>query len=123
MFIERQAKKAARRGDCDILIDTRIAAALDSGEQLDELDFKAAALSRDQVLRMLDVLGLHPSSWSSGGSAEHAVLDGLVQNLIAERNSARAEKNFDRADQIRDQLAELGIELSDGSSGTHWSLS
>jgi len=37
---ERQAKKAARRGDCDILIDTRIAAALDSGEQLDELDFK-----------------------------------------------------------------------------------
>ena len=98
-------------------------AVTDGNTQLDELDFKAAAMSRDQVLRMLDVLGLHPSSWSSGSGSEHAVLDGLVQNLIAERNSARAEKNFDRADQIRDQLAELGIELSDGSSGTHWSLS
>jgi len=91
--------------------------------QLDELDFRAASTSRDQVLRMLDVLGLHPSAWASVASSEHAILDGLVENLISERNQARAEKNFDRADQIRDQLAELGIELSDGSTGTHWSLS
>jgi cysteinyl-tRNA synthetase len=46
----------------------------------------------------------------------------LIQTLIAERNKAREDKNYQRADQIRDQLIEIGIELSDSTSGTHWSL-
>jgi dTDP-4-dehydrorhamnose reductase len=37
---ERQAKKAARRGGCDVIIDTRIIAACDSGELLHEIDIK-----------------------------------------------------------------------------------
>jgi cysteinyl-tRNA synthetase len=91
--------------------------------QLDGLDFRSASVTRNQVVKMLSVLGLAPEQWQESSSRESAVLDALIGNLIAERNQARADRNFDRADQIRDQLAELGIELSDGSNGTHWSLS
>jgi cysteinyl-tRNA synthetase len=51
-------------------------------------------------------------------------LDGLsdqeIDDLIAERNQARADKNFQRGDEIRDQLADAGIELEDLREGTRW---
>jgi cysteinyl-tRNA synthetase len=43
-----------------------------------------------------------------------------VQQLINERNAARAARNFSEADRIRDELKAAGIELEDGSSGTTW---
>jgi len=47
----------------------------------------------------------------------------LIASLIARRDQARENKDYDTADEIRDQLDKAGIELSDGPSGTHWSLS
>ena len=90
---------------------------------LDEQQLKQAAEHRSEVHKMLSVLGLAPDQWSSGASEEHQALDALVRELIAERNRAREEKNFELADRIRDQLLASGIELSDSASGTHWSLS
>ena len=90
---------------------------------LDEQQLKQAAEHRSEVHKMLSVLGLAPDQWSSGASEEHQALDALVRELIAERNRAREEKNFEVADRIRDQLLASGIELSDSASGTHWSLS
>lgn len=43
-----------------------------------------------------------------------------IEQLIAERLQARAERNWERADQIRAQLLEQGIELEDGAKGTTW---
>lgn len=43
-----------------------------------------------------------------------------VEKLINERLQARAEKNWQRADEIRDALLGLGIELEDSSAGTTW---
>ena len=43
-----------------------------------------------------------------------------IERLIAERNTARAAKDFARADQIRDQLLSRGIELLDTPQGTRW---
>ena len=40
-----------------------------------------------------------------------------IQALIDERQAARAEKNFVRADEIRDQLKERGITLKDTPQG------
>jgi cysteinyl-tRNA synthetase len=40
--------------------------------------------------------------------------------MIEERNMARKEKNFARADQIRDQLQQMGISLEDVADGTRW---
>ncbi len=43
-----------------------------------------------------------------------------IEKLIAEREAARAAKDFGRADEIRDELREKGIELEDSERGTSW---
>lgn len=43
-----------------------------------------------------------------------------IDNLIAERIQARADRNWARADQIRAELLNQGIELEDGEKGTTW---
>ncbi len=43
-----------------------------------------------------------------------------VDRLVAERDRARARRDFARADAIRDQLAEEGIALEDAADGTRW---
>ena len=47
-------------------------------------------------------------------------LDEAIEALIAERQEARANKDFARADAIRDQLAEQGIKLLDTKDGVRW---
>ena len=45
-----------------------------------------------------------------------------IKILIALRKQARDQKNFGLSDQIRDQLAEIDIQLKDGKNGTTFSL-
>ena len=45
---------------------------------------------------------------------------GLVERLIAEREEARRERNFARADRIRDDLKSRGIALEDSKEGVRW---
>jgi cysteinyl-tRNA synthetase len=46
--------------------------------------------------------------------------DAEIDALVAERDAARASKNWARADQLRNDLAARGIELLDSASGTRW---
>jgi cysteinyl-tRNA synthetase len=65
-----------------------------------------------EVLReMLDLVGL-----DSLAESEQAA-DAEAEALLAEREQARAAKAFDRADEIRDRLAELGWEVRDSAAG------
>ena len=48
------------------------------------------------------------------------LLDADVEALIAERQQARKEKNFARADEIRAELLEKGIVLEDTREGVKW---
>lgn len=43
-----------------------------------------------------------------------------IERLISERNQARKDRNYSRADQIRDELADRGIILEDTPEGTKW---
>lgn len=43
-----------------------------------------------------------------------------IEGLIKERNDARKNKDFAKADEIRDKLKEMGIEIEDTRSGTTW---
>ena len=49
-------------------------------------------------------------------------IDAEVEALIEERNRARAEKNWARADEIRDKLREMNIILKDTPQGVQWSF-
>ena len=44
----------------------------------------------------------------------------LIEKLVAERNQAREQKDWGTADRIRDQLADLGVQIQDGAGGTEW---
>ena len=52
--------------------------------------------------------------------AEEDLLDGEIEALIEERQQARADRNFDRADEIRDDLRDRGIILEDTPHGVRW---
>jgi cysteinyl-tRNA synthetase len=54
------------------------------------------------------------------GRPQRAMLDEEIQNLIDQRQEARHRRDFHRADEIRDQLAERGIILEDTKDGVRW---
>jgi len=51
-----------------------------------------------------------------------ADLEGWIEERIAARAAARASRDFALADRIRDELADRGVALEDGPSGTRWKL-
>ncbi|MEY4994003.1 MAG: hypothetical protein RIS82_1125 [Actinomycetota bacterium] len=89
---------------------------------LDAAQTEAVSTAAKSVRAMLEVLGLNPDSSTSAGSAHTQALDILIQELIAQRNAARAAKDFAQSDAIRDQLKAAGISIEDAADGTHWSV-
>ena len=55
-----------------------------------------------------------------GEAKEDGLTDEAIDGLIVERADAKTNKNFARADEIRVQLKEAGIELEDSRAGTTW---
>ncbi|BBI67499.1 hypothetical protein PKHYL_16900 [Psychrobacter sp. KH172YL61] len=55
-----------------------------------------------------------------GDKAEDGLTDAAIDGLIVERADAKTNKNFARADEIRERLKEAGIELEDSRAGTTW---
>ena len=74
-----------------------------------------------------DVLGLLPPSedvmagLAQADSARAEVAD-RVDALLAERESARDSKDWARADEIRDEIASMGVVVEDGPDGPTWNL-
>ena len=67
----------------------------------------------DQLKKLCDVLGLEIE-------VKEEILDQEIEALIQERQNARKAKDFKRADEIRDELAEKGILLKDTREGVKW---
>ena len=68
---------------------------------------------------VFDVLGLENTAKTESGTDK---LSGAVNVLIKLRQEARANKDFALSDKIRDELAEVGIQLKDGKDGTTFSV-
>ena len=67
----------------------------------------------DTIVKLCDILGIVTEK-------EEELLDSDIEALIEERQAARKAKNFARADEIRDMLAEQGIILEDTRAGVKW---
>ena len=70
--------------------------------------------------QLMGILGNDPEAWFTQGSNDGGLTSEAIEALIAERLSARAEKNFARADEIREQLEVEGILLEDAGGSTQW---
>ena len=69
------------------------------------------------LLAMDSVLGL---GFAEMAEEELAISEDDIRKLIAERDAARADKNYPRADEIRQRLADKGVVLEDTPQGTVW---
>ena len=79
-----------------------------------------------KVRAMLDVMGVDPlaQNWreeKTGGDAVVA-LDKLVGGMLEQRAQARKDKDWARADSVRDALTQAGISVEDTAEGAHWHL-
>ena len=68
---------------------------------------------KEKIISLADILGLIVEK-------EEEILDSDIEKLIEERQAARKEKNFARADEIRNLLLEKGIVLKDTREGVKW---
>ncbi len=83
---------------------------------------QARSIAKARLLaggRWLGLLQQSPEAWFKGEASADAELDGL----LAERQAARANKNFARADQIRNELLSRGIVIEDTPQGARWKRS
>ncbi len=67
----------------------------------------------ETITKLCDILGIITEK-------KEEMLDEDIEALIEERQAARKAKNFVRADEIRDMLAEKGIILEDTRAGVKW---
>lgn len=67
----------------------------------------------DRILLLCNVLGIEAKK-------EEEMLDGEIEQLIEERQAERKNRNFARADEIRNLLTEKGIILEDTREGVRW---
>ncbi|MCR4744816.1 MAG: cysteine--tRNA ligase [Lachnospiraceae bacterium] len=68
---------------------------------------------KDELIELTDILGVKVEK-------EEELLDADIEALIEERQAARKNKDFKRADEIRDELAAKGIILEDTRQGVKW---
>ncbi len=84
-------------------------------------DEKPALKAR--LLAAADLLGIlqsDPEAWFQGASSEDAISPEAIEALIAERQQAKLDKNYARADEIREELSVQGVVLEDSRDGTSW---
>ncbi|NLB67872.1 MAG: cysteine--tRNA ligase [Bacteroidales bacterium] len=91
--------------------------AKDKGEVLKDADYDTLTKLFTEIVS--DVLGLTDDRQDS---AAESVISGLMGIILANRNAAKAAKNWAESDRIRDELKAIGIQIKDTKEGTEWEL-
>ncbi len=85
-------------------------------------DKKVLAKTAGEIRGALSILGCDPKDAAFASSKSNDLaMDGLIKLALEQREAARVRKDFASADQIRDQIAALGITVEDTSNGPRWS--
>ena len=85
-------------------------------------DKKVIAKIAGEIRGALSILGCDPKDAVFAGSKSNdSAMDGLIKLALDQREAARLRKDFATADQIRDEIAALGITVEDTANGPRWS--
>jgi len=83
---------------------------------------KVIAKTAGEIRGALSVLGCDPKDAAFAATqSNNDAIDGLIKLALEQREAARLRKDFAAADQIRDQIASLGITVEDTTNGPRWS--
>ena len=77
------------------------------------------------IFKMANILGIlneNPYDYFDAKKEKSGVDATRVEALIQERTDARKNKNFQRADEIREELTAMGVAIEDGAGGTTWKM-
>jgi len=86
----------------------------------DERQHELASLLR-QLGGVLGLLQANPGDYLKSKAGQgNGLGDTAIEEMIAARLQARSDKDWARADRIRDELTAAGIVIEDGSEGTRW---
>ena len=85
----------------------------------DNKDSVAIATRLKSLGAVLGLLQDNPNNFLQAGNSSELSADS-IEALIVERVQAKADKNFARSDQIRDELKAQGVILEDSRAGTTW---
>ncbi len=95
----------------------RIARELNKAEEAQKPRLKAALLASGQLL---GILQQDPETWFKQARGGESISEEEIEQLIAERQQSKKDKNYARADEIREELKAQGVVLEDSREGTKW---
>ena len=84
---------------------------------------KEKVLFKKQITAVGNILGIlqeSPDIWLGIGKVSEGSNTEKIEQLIEERNLSRKNKDFSRADAIRNELSQMGIDIEDTPKGTIW---
>lgn len=91
--------------------------------ELNKADVGEQAAIKGRLLAAGELLGLlqqDPEAWFKRARGSEMISEQEIEALIAERAQSKRDKNFARADQIREELQAKGVVLEDSRQGTKW---
>src|SRR5689334_3080020 len=116
---QRSLEKFEAGMDDDLNTSVALAAIHDLTREVNTA-ISRGALHEDDKREVLAAIDRFDSVLNIFGDARPKVLDEEIQKLIDERQEARHRRDFKRADEIRDELVQLGIVLEDTKDGVRW---
>jgi cysteinyl-tRNA synthetase len=117
--IESAQRRFEQALDDDLNTAEALAAIHDLVREINTAMAQGAVKSGDKEA-ILALIDRFDSVFNIFGEVKPEMLDLEIQALIDERQAARAAKNFSRADEIRNQLTDMGIILEDTRDGLRW---
>jgi cysteinyl-tRNA synthetase len=85
----------------------------------DDREREALAAQMYASGELMGLLGNDPEAWFAG-HGENEVSAEEIEAMIEKRNAAKAARDFEGADAIREELREMGVTIQDGRDGTTW---
>ncbi len=78
---------------------------------------------KSQIYAATKIVGIaqqNPDEWLGYWVSDNSIDENHINSLLQQRTQAKADKNFARADEIRDELSAIGIAIEDTPQGSIW---
>ncbi|WP_439134910.1 cysteine--tRNA ligase, partial [Pseudomaricurvus sp.] len=95
----------------------QLARELNKADEADKPQFKSLLLKAGELMGLLQQ---DPEQWFTDSGNDNQITAEEIEALIAERVQAKLDKNYARADEVREELKAQGVVLEDSREGTKW---